>query len=176
LESLIALSDDHDPYLADRPGRRLKGAQWFAALWSRLEIPNGVHLRRLHYLLVSTATIVHPNGKPYQNTHGCWKYLGGASADARYLDLVPAGAFVDRRAREPIVYIPNDEGRHASIGIYRDEPSIEGTSNAVLMDYEPRSAVITSRLRVVELGTDDDGEIITSCIIEPRGRHRGTRG
>ena len=138
LKAVITLSDDNDPYLADRPGRRLEGAQWFAALWSQLEIPNGVHLRRLHYLLVSTATIVLPNGRPYENTHGCWKCLGGASADARFLDLVPAGAFVDRRAPEPIVYIPDDEGRDAAIGVCDDEPSIN-EENVPLLDYEPQS-------------------------------------
>jgi hypothetical protein len=139
MKSLIALDDDSDPWFADRPGRRLEGAQWFAALWSLLAIPNGVHLRRLHYLLVSTATIVLPNGKPYENTHGCWKYLGRASADARYLDLVPADAFVDRRAPEPIVYIPDDEGRNAAIGPCYDEPSIEVKSTALILHYQPQT-------------------------------------
>jgi hypothetical protein len=60
-----------------------------------LAIPHGVHLRRLHYLLFSTATIVFPNGKPYENTHNCWEYLGRASSDARYLDLVPRGELED---------------------------------------------------------------------------------
>jgi hypothetical protein len=58
LYSLLALSDDVDPFIAGRPGRRLEGAQWFAAMWEELEVPDGVHLRRLHYLLVSTPGIV----------------------------------------------------------------------------------------------------------------------
>ena len=106
--SLIVLSDDNDPWLSARPGRRRDGARWFADLWARLEIPDGVHLRRLHYLLVSTANITLPDGTPYLNTHRCWKLLGSASSDARYLDFVDAGAFVDRRAPEPITYFPDE--------------------------------------------------------------------
>jgi hypothetical protein len=138
LATLIALADDNDPYFAGRPGRRLDGARWFADLWQRLDIPHGVHLRRLHYLLVSTTAIVLPDGKPYENSHECWKRLGSTSADARYLDLVPAEAFVDRRAPEPIVYIPADDSRNALIGVHRDEPSIVGKSTGLLLDYEPR--------------------------------------
>jgi hypothetical protein len=88
--------------------------------------------------MCSSATIVLPNGKPYENTHSCWKYLGRASADARYLDLVPAGAFVDRRAPEPIVYIPDDEDSEGSIGVCNDEPSIAVKSTELLLHYEPQ--------------------------------------
>ena len=115
MASLIALSDDNDPWLADRPGRRRDGATWFAELWSRLEIPDGVHVRRLHYSLVARANITLPDGSPYQNTHKCWKFLGSCSADARYLDLVDAGAFVDRRVGEPLIYTPEDEASPAQL-------------------------------------------------------------
>src|SRR5262249_34956805 len=80
LGTLIALSDDADPFLADRTGRRKEGAEWFARLWRRFDIPDGVHLRRLHYLLLSS-TVTCPKGKPYLNTYRCWKILGTASAD-----------------------------------------------------------------------------------------------
>ena len=106
LENLTALSSDNDPFLCDRPGRRLERAQWFADLWHRLEIPNGVHLRRLHYILISTPGITRPDGRRYTNTFDDWKLLGWASQDARYRGLVDAGAFVDRRAPEPIIYTP----------------------------------------------------------------------
>ena len=136
LGTLIALSDDNDPFLADRPGRRKHGAEWFAALWNRLEVPAGVHLRRLHYLLVSTSGITLPNGAPYENTHKCWKNLGRASQDARYLDLVPAGAFVDRRAAEPVVYEPDDHDSDASVLIHPSQPAFFAEDRAFL-HYEP---------------------------------------
>ena len=137
MHSLIALSDDNDPFIADRPGRRLEGAQWFAELWNRLEIPDGVHLRRLHYLLVSTANIILPGGEVYQNTHKCWKFLGSCSADARYLDLVDADAFVDRRASEPVVYLPDDEAATPSITVEDGTVPEFAADDIPLMEYTP---------------------------------------
>jgi hypothetical protein len=123
--------------LCDRPGRRKEGAEWFSNLWNRLEVPDGVHLRRLHYLLVSTPGIRLPNGAPYENTHHCWKWLGRASQDARYLDRVPASAFVDRRAAEPVVYIPSDVGSDALILIRSARPSLGGEDDCALLEYDP---------------------------------------
>jgi hypothetical protein len=138
LSSLFVLTDDNDPYLADRPGRRKTGGQWFASLWDRLEVPDGVHLRRLHYLIVSVTGIVLPNGKPYENTHKCWKSLGRCSADARFGNLVPAEAFVDRRAPEPIIYVPGDTDSGASIAIDDAELTINGAgAEAPDLDYVP---------------------------------------
>jgi hypothetical protein len=134
---LIALSDDNDPFFADRPGRRQEGALWFADLWNRLEVPEGVHLRRLHYLLVSTPGILCPNGEPYRNSHQCWKMLLGASADARYLDLVPADSFVDRRAAEPLVYVPRDETYEAARETEQQSPAVTSDDEPLLL-YEPR--------------------------------------
>jgi hypothetical protein len=137
LGTLIALADDNDPFFADRPGRRREGAEWFARLWQQLNIPRGVHVRRLHYLLCSTPGIICPDGELYANTHKCWKFLGAASADARFLDLVPASAFVDRRAAEPVVYIPGDVGGGASTLIYPRRPAIDFTEQAPLVRYRP---------------------------------------
>jgi hypothetical protein len=126
LGSLLVLSDDLDPYIADRPGRRRDGAEWFAELWIRLSVPDGVHLRRLHYLLVSTAGTIMPTGRPYLNTHNCWKYLGGAAADARFLGLLEASAFIDRRAPPPTIFWPNDNQSFAPwLGVPLHEPFIK---------------------------------------------------
>jgi hypothetical protein len=109
LHSLIVLSDDNDPFFASRPGKRLDSAEWFARLWDELEIPHGSHLRRVHYLMVSTPGIMLPDGRsPYLNTEKCWKDLVNAGRDARYLELVDPEAFVDRRAPEPLIYEPED--------------------------------------------------------------------
>jgi hypothetical protein len=138
LGSLIALSGDHDPFLADRPGRRRAGAEWFAQLWARFNVPNGVHLRRLHYWLVSTTGVIAPyGGGAYLNTLGCWKDLCSASADARFLDLVPAGAFVDRRAAEPIIFFPEDFASDASVTLLARRPEFSEQTDAALLSYEP---------------------------------------
>jgi hypothetical protein len=133
LRSLIVLKGDNDPFLANRPGRRLTGARWFAGLWDRLDVPDGVHLRRLHYLLVSTASVALPDGSPYENTDRCWKYLGSAACDARYLDLVPAATFRDRRAPEPIVFFPVDSGGNAILEVDDNGPLVERAGEPLII-------------------------------------------
>lgn len=103
--TMIALAANNDPFYAGTPARRAQ-AEWFSGLWAQFGLRSGVHLRRIHYVLVSQASPVRMvTGKPYENTLECWKGLGNASGDARDLDLVPARAFVDRRNDDPIVYL-----------------------------------------------------------------------
>jgi putative DNA primase/helicase len=127
--TLIALSRANDPFWI-RPQRR-KGAEWFARIWRRFDFGDGVHLRRIHYVLVSTAKPVRLwDGKPYQNTTSCWDALCLTSRDARYLDLVPADLFVDRRNDEPVEYL-SDHSSDASLDISFESPWVEATSSAM---------------------------------------------
>ena len=119
--SLLGLSDDHDPFFCDRPGTRASCAEWFAELWQRLNIKHGVHLRRVHYLLVSMPGITLPNGAPYENTNAAWRLLGRAVSDARYQGLVDASAFIDKRADTAFEYHPR-AGTAGSIGSYAISP------------------------------------------------------
>ena len=65
----------------------------------------GVHVRRIHYALVSQAEpVLDANGEPYENTDWCWRYLMDAARDARYLGLIPARAIIDRRNPEPAIF------------------------------------------------------------------------
>src|SRR5262245_35304648 len=101
LGTLIALAPVNDPFAIGPP--RQEAARWFAKLWRRLNLGEGVHVRRVHYQLVSLRRPPQlPNGKPYENTVECWNALCTACRDARYLDLVPADAFVDRRNDEQL--------------------------------------------------------------------------
>jgi len=99
---LLALASKNDPFYTGTPAE-VKKARWFAGLWQRFGYGHGVHLRRVHYQIVSQEnTVLMHNGKPYENTEKCWGYLTGASKYARYLDLVPTDAFVDRRNPDAI--------------------------------------------------------------------------
>jgi hypothetical protein len=100
IDSLIVLSDVNDPFYTGRPAGK-EGAEWFAKLWKQHNIGVGVHLRRLHYLFMSTSVLMR-NGTPYQNSHGCWQAMLQDSKAARYLHLVPISAIVDRRNAEAI--------------------------------------------------------------------------
>lgn len=109
LSSLIALSNQNDPFNADTPAQRAQG-EWFAGLYRQYGFGLGVHLRRIHYRLVSQEEPVRMvNGKPYENTVACWGALASASAHARYLGLVPIEHFVDRRNPPPVIGLDDPE-------------------------------------------------------------------
>ncbi|MCH8490802.1 MAG: hypothetical protein LAT81_12845 [Oceanicaulis sp.] len=98
---LLALAPANDPFALDQPARR-RNAEWFAELFERYGFREGVHIRRIHYRIVSDDSgVKRPDGSPYLNTQSSWNVLVNASRDARYLNLVPAGWFVDRNAPDP---------------------------------------------------------------------------
>lgn len=73
-------------------------------LWQKFGYGRGVHLRRVHYQIVSQKPPVNrPDGSRYENTETCWDYLNDAAKWARYLRLVSATAFVDRRNPEAVI-------------------------------------------------------------------------
>jgi hypothetical protein len=101
---LIALAPANDPFYTGTPNDWAMG-EWFAGLWRAFGYRDGVHLRRIHYQVVSQdPPVALPNGEPYENTMDCWDLLNMASKAARYLGLVSAAAFVDRRNADAVVY------------------------------------------------------------------------
>lgn len=113
---LIALAPANDPMYVGKPNDYIQ-AEWFARLWQEFGYSTGVHLRRVHYQLVSQRPRVQfPEGvkvkigpnewtTEYLNTESCWDYLTQAGKVARYLNLVPAESFVDRRNPDPKINI-----------------------------------------------------------------------
>jgi hypothetical protein len=115
-KDLIAQHSLADPFYAGVPASQ-EQAEWFAALWRRFEFGDGVHLRRLHYFLVSQdPPILMRDGSPYLNTEECSRLLNAAAKYARNLRLVPPGAFVDRRNDDPIPS-PTVEDKHGYIAV-----------------------------------------------------------
>ena len=102
IPDLLALAQQNDPFYAGSPAQRAK-AEWFAELWQRFGYSGGVHLRRIHYRILSDANRAKHDGEPYQNTEACWDYLNAASRAARYLGLVSIDLFDDHR--NPEAYI-----------------------------------------------------------------------
>jgi len=101
---LIPLAPQNDPFYTGTPGDWAL-AEWFAQLWQAFGYTTRVHIRRVHYQIVSQKpAVVMPNGLPYENTETCWNILNLASKAARYLQLVDPEAFVDRRNPEALVY------------------------------------------------------------------------
>lgn len=126
VNDLIALSSANDPYYVGKPAQ-LRDAEWFADLWQRFGYGDGIHLRRVHYqaqaqdpgiALPVTLTWTVKDGPlagrkqstdVYINNEPCWAYLTKAAKYARYLGLVDAGSFVDRRNPDAIINAHNQD-------------------------------------------------------------------
>jgi hypothetical protein len=100
LKDVIVLSKSRDPFVSGAPAQVAK-AQWFLALWQQFAYTTRVHLRRVHYQLVSQPDPRKPDGTPYTNTEQCWELLQEASTAARYLAMVDPLAFDDHRNPPP---------------------------------------------------------------------------
>lgn len=106
---LIALAPANDPFYTGAPAQRIAG-EWFADIFNGFGITTNVHIRRIHYRMISQEIpFILPDGKPYENTDVCWDYLNNASKYARYLDLVDESLFVDKRNPDPIIYANRDK-------------------------------------------------------------------
>ncbi|HEY6408870.1 MAG TPA: hypothetical protein VIY29_15520 [Ktedonobacteraceae bacterium] len=104
---LIPLAPQNDPFYTGTPSDWMLG-EWFARLWQAFGYQDKVHIRRVHYQIVSQRSpVLLPNGKPYENTAECWDTLNMASKAARYLQLVDPAAFSDRRNDDPVLYAPS---------------------------------------------------------------------
>lgn len=125
---LIALAAGNDPFYLSKA--RVEDAEWFGEIWSA-HGGEGSHLRRIHYQLISqkTGVICCRDGRPYENTEGCWQRLIGASRDARYLGVIPPDGLVDRRnddvivnvyPRDPDDWEPKDYELHADDNVIED--------------------------------------------------------
>lgn len=105
---LIALAAQNDPFYVGTP-TDLENGRWFARLFQRFNYGHGVHLRRIHYQIISQEEPVKmPNGDPYENTLQCWNFLEVASKAARYLELVKPELFIDRRNPDPHIFVERD--------------------------------------------------------------------
>lgn len=103
ITNLLALARQNDPFFCGSP-TQTEMATWFVSLWQRFSYNSGIHLRRVHYQLVSQRQPTKHNGEPYENTEGCWDYLCAAGKYARSLGLIDAHAFEDHRNADPIVH------------------------------------------------------------------------
>ncbi len=127
IKDLVALAVANDPFYAAVPHRHREG-EWFAEMWRKFGFSEGVHLRRIHYVLVSQSeegdTILKPGDEPYENTSNDWALLNRASLSARYLDLIPLDALVDRRNDEPMIFTPEVNALRAGIVVADTGPDV----------------------------------------------------
>jgi hypothetical protein len=167
IPDLLVLSRNNDPFFAGL-GSRLQWADWFTERWREYGFGVGTHLRRIHYRIISQPLPVPmPNGKDYENIEKCWENLCDGGRDGRYLGLVPAEDFVDRRSKEIISGSAKVQSEDAAIhiyGMYDSEITLPDTPWLGL-----RKPIIPQKyhiILVVEKTTMDD-------IIEPFAQEYG---
>jgi hypothetical protein len=105
LGSLTVLATKNDPFRVDTPARHRDG-EWLAVHAERLGLgERTIHLRGLHYMLVS-GEVINPYGKPFENNDADWTWLQEDCAKAaRWLGYIPFSQIVDARNAEPIVLV-----------------------------------------------------------------------
>lgn len=120
VKELLALSSNNDPFYTGIK-HQIVAAEWFMEIWNRFNYSNGVHLRRIHYQIISQSPLIklphtinyktkNKDGSKtqcstdvYINEDPCFSYLDDAAQFARYLGMVNPEAFIDRKAHEPII-------------------------------------------------------------------------
>jgi hypothetical protein len=122
--TLIALSPNNDPFHIT--GARIRAAEWIASHWGRLRFEGEVHVRRVHYKLLSFTDppVLNVYGLPYENTDDQWAGLVDAVRDARYLGLLPHETIIDRKNNDPIIHLRGEVG-YPSCEVDNKEPDIE---------------------------------------------------
>ena len=127
VKDLCSLAPNNDPFYVGRPAD-IESAEWFENIWLNSGYSHGVHLRRIHYRVVSMK-IAKPKGDIYENSDGDWYYLQTAAKNARYLDLVDMDAFIDNRNPDPYCFTdftnPGDEGFVSPEPFAEIEPAYE---------------------------------------------------
>ncbi len=99
VQDVAALAKDNDPFLCGSP-RQQREAEWFAALWRKHQFRRGIHLRAIHYILLSQRgeqKVQWPEGDAYENRDSHYQRMSLASRYARILGLVDPTALEDHR-------------------------------------------------------------------------------
>lgn len=134
LPDVLAMSTTNDPFNVGSSAD-VRVAEWFASMWDGHARP-GMHLRRLHYAMLSTGELVDVNGERYVNDARCWQGLQVAAKRARALGLIDPEDVHDARNPAPIVNVAHRTAPEVTVGVnmwsYAYEmPAIEITSPTV---------------------------------------------
>ena len=89
---------------------------------ARLGIVEPIHLRGLHYALVSSTSLTKPDGERYLNNADDWEWLQvEASKAARWLGYVPFDQIIDERNDAPVIVVHDNGAPEAEIGLGADD-------------------------------------------------------
>jgi hypothetical protein len=144
LSDLTVLSAQVDPYRLDTPSGHRDG-QWVAEQLDRLVgRTKKIHWRGLHYTLVSTTSLIKPNGQPFLNTDEDWSWLQDtAGKAARWLGYIDFDRIIDQRNAPPIIHRKArvEPQAFVSIGLHVEIPSADNLEPWPFAEgFEPRQA------------------------------------
>jgi hypothetical protein len=142
MSDLTVLAAQNDPYRVDTPAGH-RDAEWLATQmqWA-LGGRERLHLRGIHYSIVTRGDVLKPNGEPYRNTDADWTWLQAQPAKAaRWLGYVPFDSISDNRNDPPIIYRPHRPEPHSyiSVGVEVEIPDAD--------EIEPRVGVLEFEAR-----------------------------
>ena len=104
LQDLTALTPKNDPYRQNTPAN-LGIAEWIVTKIEKFFEPHKrVHIRGLHYALVTQGNMRRPDGTVYLNTYDDWNWLVKAVKKARWLGYLPFERIVDQRNDAPTIH------------------------------------------------------------------------
>lgn len=130
---LLALSPSNDPFYCGSPGQ-LEKAEWFGEVYEKMGRPDNIHVRRVHYWLVSQQPKYKtPNGEDYLNNDKCWGLISIASKYARYTGVIPMENIIDRRNPPAIEHSSNWE--HTLPSDVKDETDPEKIIDLVADEF-----------------------------------------
>lgn len=100
-DEMRVMSEGFDPYALDNRANRAR-AEWLAETMAALGLTDRVfHVRGLFYALVSSPSVVRPDGARFINTHANYRWLGDTVRYARWLGVVPFWQIIDERNTPP---------------------------------------------------------------------------
>jgi hypothetical protein len=136
LGEMTVLAAQHDPFRVGTPAGHRDG-EWLAAEAARLGLGDRVvHLRGLHYMLVSGQS-VKPDGTPYTNTGRDWIWMSETAAKAaRWLGYIPFEQIKDARNTPPVVRRFEETTPEAwlSVGVEVEIPDAEELRPQIAVD------------------------------------------
>jgi hypothetical protein len=119
---MLALDPKNDPFYIGSDNHKV-WAEWLYGYWEKFGYSSGVHLRRLHYQLVSQSEpVIMPDGTTYENNKRSWQKLNDAAKYMRYLGFVNPNQLVDRRAPDSVCHQISDFGLNKEPDFSVDKP------------------------------------------------------
>jgi hypothetical protein len=124
LSDLTVMSGQTDPYRIDTPANR-RDAEWLAQAWETCGARRPIHVRGLHYAIVSTPEVAAmPSGEPYLNLFDCWTWLQAVANKARWLRIIRFEDITDERNSAPKIYTEYVDEMDAGISLQDGRASL----------------------------------------------------